>query len=483
MTPYYVPKRLHDRETLWNEVERVEKNKRAQLAYSFNIALQNELTIGENIELARQFCMEQFVSRGMIVDMAVHEGDSEDPVIPDNPHFHVIIPIRPVTEDGSWGSKQKREYLLDSDGNRVRDKNGNYVFNAVSTTGWNSPELLAKWREAWADTVNDKFRANGLAARVDHRSYAEQGIDLIPTVHEGYEVRAMEKKGIRTVIGEINRLIKRINESLISLKESIKWHKTFQEEVSEELYKRRNPSVLESLQAYYDKRNKVADTYAYGREKARHTNLKEFSSALVYLEHQNIVSIEDLNDRLKELSGVVGDYRKEISARRNRIAELTKLLDYDKRMKKNQPVIDKLNKMMFKWQKENFKKEHKKEISEYQMCKRVLKQHRNENGKLPLAKWKREREELIELNEEADKDKLPFSEELKKLRKVEKCIDIMRNDSEQTGNEQTDTAGTERSEKENKRHSIRDRLDRKKQERDRRDYEKSKSTRKSSIEL
>jgi hypothetical protein len=163
MAPDYVPKRLHDRETLWNEVERVEKNKRAQLAYSFNIALQNELTIGENIELARQFCMEQFVSRGMIVDMAVHEGDSEDPVIPDNPHFHVIIPIRPVTEDGSWGSKQKREYLLDSDGNRVRDKNGNYVFNAVSTTGWNSPELLAKWREAWADTVNDKFRANGLA--------------------------------------------------------------------------------------------------------------------------------------------------------------------------------------------------------------------------------------------------------------------------------------------------------------------------------
>jgi ATP-dependent exoDNAse (exonuclease V) alpha subunit len=210
MAPDYVPKRLHVRETLWNEVERVEKNKRAQLAYSFNIALQNELTIGENIELARQFCMEQFVSRGMIVDMAVHEGDSEDPVIPDNPHFHVIIPIRPVTEDGSWGSKQKREYLLDSDGNRVRDKNGNYVFNAVSTTGWNSPELLAKWREAWADTVNDKFRANGLAARVDHRSYAEQGIDLIPTVHEGYEVRAMEKKGIRTVIGEINRLIKRI---------------------------------------------------------------------------------------------------------------------------------------------------------------------------------------------------------------------------------------------------------------------------------
>jgi len=64
MAPDYVPGRLLDRETLWNEVESVEKNKRAQLAYSFDIALQNELTLEENIQLAREFCREQFVARG-----------------------------------------------------------------------------------------------------------------------------------------------------------------------------------------------------------------------------------------------------------------------------------------------------------------------------------------------------------------------------------------------------------------------------------
>lgn len=53
LTPEYVPERLSDRETLWNEVEQIEKSKRAQLAYSFDIALQNELTLDENIELAR----------------------------------------------------------------------------------------------------------------------------------------------------------------------------------------------------------------------------------------------------------------------------------------------------------------------------------------------------------------------------------------------------------------------------------------------
>ena len=68
-----MPERLTDRETLWNEVEKVEKSKRAQLAYSFDIALQNELTLDENIELARAFCREQFVAHGMIVDQAVYE--------------------------------------------------------------------------------------------------------------------------------------------------------------------------------------------------------------------------------------------------------------------------------------------------------------------------------------------------------------------------------------------------------------------------
>ena len=33
LTPEYVPERLSDRETLWNEVEQIEKSKRAQLAY------------------------------------------------------------------------------------------------------------------------------------------------------------------------------------------------------------------------------------------------------------------------------------------------------------------------------------------------------------------------------------------------------------------------------------------------------------------
>ena len=77
LLPPHAPPSFSDRETLWNEVEKAERGKKAQLAYSFDIALQNEFSMQENIELARQFLLEQFVSRGMVVDFAVHSPDKE----------------------------------------------------------------------------------------------------------------------------------------------------------------------------------------------------------------------------------------------------------------------------------------------------------------------------------------------------------------------------------------------------------------------
>ena len=210
LLPSHAPPEYADRQTLWNAVEKAERGKNAQLAYSFDIALQNEFSLEENIALARQFLLENFVSRGMVVDFAVHQPDREDGGIP-NPHFHVLCPIRPIEQNGKWGLKQRRVYELDEDGNRIRDANGKFVFNAVPTTDWGSPETLEHWREAWAELCNAKFAEKGLDVRIDHRSYERQGVELLPTVHEGATVRAMEKKGIRTEKGEFNRWIKATN--------------------------------------------------------------------------------------------------------------------------------------------------------------------------------------------------------------------------------------------------------------------------------
>ena len=90
LLPSHAPPEYADRQTLWNAVEKAERGKNAQLAYSFDIALQNEFSLEENIALARQLLLENFVSRGMVVDFAVHQPDREDGGIP-NPHFHVPV--------------------------------------------------------------------------------------------------------------------------------------------------------------------------------------------------------------------------------------------------------------------------------------------------------------------------------------------------------------------------------------------------------
>ena len=115
LLPPQAPNQYQDRATLWNAVEKAERGKKAQLAYSFDIALQNEFSLEENIALARQFVSEQLVGRGMIADFAIHQPDKEDGGIP-NPHFHVLCPIRPIEPDGKWGCKQRRRYRLDEDG-------------------------------------------------------------------------------------------------------------------------------------------------------------------------------------------------------------------------------------------------------------------------------------------------------------------------------------------------------------------------------
>ena len=108
LLPSHAPPEYADRQTLWNAVEKAERGKNAQLAYSFDIALQNEFSLEENIALARQFLLENFVSRGMVVNFAVHQPDREDGGIP-TPHFHVLCPIRPIEQNGKWGPKPPQQ--------------------------------------------------------------------------------------------------------------------------------------------------------------------------------------------------------------------------------------------------------------------------------------------------------------------------------------------------------------------------------------
>lgn len=266
---------------------------------------------------------------------------------------------------------------MDEDGNQIKDAKGKDIFNAVSTTGWNDPELLKEWRRAWTEKVNEKFRECHMAARIDHRSYKEQGIDLIPTIHEGYEVRAMEKKGIKTVIGELNRAIRQFNQMFISLKESIQWMKTAYEEMKAELDRRQNPTLLESLQDYYDKKTQgrplLPNFYAEMKRRGKTlSNLQEFAKSINYLQIHKIETMEDLQERIDELNGVVSVSKKEISEKRDRLKKLENLEKMVEVIKTNQPLIDEYNHFFFQKKRDKYYQQHKKEINYYRKCEREM---------------------------------------------------------------------------------------------------------------
>lgn len=168
MLPDDAPERLSDRTTLWNEVEAGEKRKDAQLAREIEFAIPREMTREQGVLLARDFVKQQFVDRGMVADLNVHWDKSEDGS--PKPHAHVMLAMREVGPDG-FGKKER---------------------------DWNRPELLQHWREAWSAHVNERLAELGIDARIDHRSFAEQGIALEPQHKIGPAASRRPAQGLET---------------------------------------------------------------------------------------------------------------------------------------------------------------------------------------------------------------------------------------------------------------------------------------------
>ena len=397
LLPSHAPPEYADRQTLWNAVEKAERGKNAQLAYSFDIALQNEFSLEENIALARQFLLENFVSRGMVVDFAVHQPDREDGGIP-NPHFHVLCPIRPIEQNGKWGLKQRRVYELDEDGNRIRDANGKYVFNAVPTTDWGSPETLEHWREAWAELCNAKFVEKGIDVRIDHRSYERQGVELLPTVHEGATVRAMEKKGIRTEKGEFNRWIKATNAVIRDIKKKIALLFDWIAEAKAELAKPQAPDLVSLLNAYYTQRR--AGAYS---QKGKISNLKEMNETFNYLRANGIYSLEDLESRVSEHSAATESLKKTLDEQTARMKAIKQLYDSSAAFQSLKPVYDGLQKIKFEKPRAKYKAEHEAELKQFYAARRKL-TGEFPDGKVDMKKLTEEYDELEQAHNTTYKD-------------------------------------------------------------------------------
>ena len=416
LLPPQAPEEYKDRATLWNSVENAERRKDAQLAYSFDIALQNELTPEENIELARRFIREQFVAKGMIADYAIHAPDKKNGI--QNPHFHVMVPIRPLAPDGTWGCKQHLVYRTDGNGNRVIGANGKPMRDAVPTTDWGSPETLEAWRAAWADMVNAKFAEKGLACRIDHRSNERRGLEELPTIHEGPAVRQMESRGIITEKGELNRWIKSTNVLITNLRKKAIALQEWIAELKERLSKPDATGLADLLNAYYNARNSGAWS-----QKAKVNNLKEFSITVNYLTEHGISTLEDLQSHIEMRTGETDSLRVSMNAKSAKIKELKDLLRLAEDYENLKPVFEKLNAIKWKAQREKFKTEHENELRQFYAVRRKLKERSSPDGKYPKAAWRKELER-IQMEREGEYQRYAIlRDDLKTLWNIRRRVD------------------------------------------------------------
>jgi hypothetical protein len=144
LAPDHAPDWVRDRSELWNRVEESETRKNSQVAREVRVALPDELTHAQRLELVREFVRSQFVDRGMVADIALHApgriGDER------NHHAHILLTTREIAAEGF----------------------------TTKNRDWNKVEVLEGWREAWARDSNAALERAGIEDRVDHRTLVAQ---------------------------------------------------------------------------------------------------------------------------------------------------------------------------------------------------------------------------------------------------------------------------------------------------------------------
>ena len=361
LLPDNAPAEYSGRGVLWNAVEKIEKAKNAQLAREIEIALPQELTREQGISLVREYVKEQFVNAGMCADIAIH--DKQD----GNPHAHVMLTMRPIEKDGTWGAKQKKEYILDRDGNKIYDpKKRQYKCKSIPATDWNEQSKAEDWREAWAEICNQYLARGNHAERIDHRSYERQGIDQIPTVHLGVAAFQMEKRGIRTNRGNLNREIEVTNQRLRQLKARIS---KLQNWLKEEAAKDKPPTLADVIQDILSRRIQSGQQSYYTTV----NNLKAAAKVYNFLTDNGIENMAELEEKVMDMYGEQHSISEKLKPIDRRLKTLDEHLLNANRYSQYRDIYRQYKQKKPKKQ-EAFYENHRMELTHYEAAERYLKE-------------------------------------------------------------------------------------------------------------
>ena len=417
--PPHAPPEFQDRSTLWNSVEMVEKTRDAQLAREIEISLPVELNREEQLRLARSFISDTFVAAGMCADFSIH--DKKD----GNPHFHVMLTIRPLKEDGQWGAKCRKVYELDESGQRIPNGKGGWKNHREDTTDWNDKGNVEKWRAAWAAYANRALEAAGRPERIDHRSYERQGIDKIPSIHLGVAASQMERKGIATEKGNINRQIAADNKLLKEIKARItrlyKWTKEQAEK----------PEGKDSIMAQLYEAQ--LSTGKHGSRCGKIRNLKESAALFNFLNGNNITSMEQLYEKVAAMNKDYYSLRGKIVTAERRIKVLGEHLSMWEKYERNKGTHRQFDKMKPGKKKEQFEQKHSAELALYEAAVRYLEKLKANGEEITPKKWQAEADRL-------KAEKSVQYQKMKSMREDIKAVENLKKTAEQLARTENEPA-------------------------------------------
>ncbi len=412
LLPPRAPPEYADRSTLWNAVEEVEKSRNAQLAREINVALPAELSREQQIELVREYCHDNFVSSGMCADFSIHDTGS------DNPHAHIMLTMRPFKDDSSWDDKQKKVYHLDENGQKIYDPvKRQYDCETVPTTDWNEHTKAEEWRSSWASLTNRYLEQNVVKARVDHRSYKRQGIEKIPTIHLGSAATQMERRGIRTEKGDINRQIAADNKLMKELHARISRLYSWTKDVEDNSDTDFRLDVIENILKH------SPDDSQY--QKIR--NLKNGAAVLNFMKENKIYSMDGLRQYIKDKNNEYYALRKQIVERENRISVLNEHLTMWDMYEENKQIRRQLDKVKPK-KRDKFIEDHRAQFTLYESVCNYFDELKFSGEKIVPKAWTKERDKLNQEKGCLYSDMRKMKEEIRTIENIRKTLDEMTKD-------------------------------------------------------
>ena len=223
----------------------------------------------------------------------------------------------------------------------------------------------------------------GSLARIDHRSNAERGIDELPTIHMGVAACQMEKKGIVTERGELNRNIKAANRILREIKLQIGKLKDWiaelvkaRESVPEKPQLPMSPDLANLLIKYLRVQKEKSRKYSQSwQQQHAAAELKTVAQASNYLSEHGITTLAELDDALSSVSDQSSKFRSSMKAMETRMKELQKLIENGKNYVGYKPIQDEYKQIHWKGKQEKFAEAHRAELAMWNAANRYLHAH------------------------------------------------------------------------------------------------------------